>query len=366
MEIPNIYKGNYKLLAIVPLLLIITSIILIINPGIKLGVDFQGGTLLTLATKEKVDGQQLEAKLNEEGLEAKVKSFDTASGQKLEIEIAQSERIVKAEDLKTKFNNLLPEVTSLELTASQSTEKLTAYNQKKAELEGIADEMFSLTSTMRRNSLNITTLNQLQKKFGEAYSLVYGEYRDGISKNINKFVRYDSISIQSVSPVLSTKFIEKALNVVIFSAVLSVALVFMFFRKIVPSLAVLTGSLADVLIAMGGMVLLHIPLTLNSFAALLMLIGFSLDTDILLTTRLVKRKGDPRQNAFDAMKTGMTMSIMAMVAFGTLFALSLVTHISTYYEIAAVALIGLFGDIFATWGINAVMVLNHVEKKGEA
>ena len=114
MEIPNIYRGNYKLLMIAPILLIIASVILVINPGIKMGVDFQGGTLLTISTKQKVDPQDLQQKLNSEGLEAQVKSFDTTSGQKLEIELAQSQNIIKAEDLKTQFNNMLPEVTNLE------------------------------------------------------------------------------------------------------------------------------------------------------------------------------------------------------------------------------------------------------------
>ncbi len=365
MEIPNIYRGNYKLLMIAPILLIIASVILVINPGIKMGVDFQGGTLLTISTKQKVDPQDLQQKLNSEGLEAQVKSFDTTSGQKLEIELAQSQNIIKAEDLKTQFNNMLPEVTNLEVTSGNDSAKIAQYNQEKAQINNISDQMFAIAG-QSRNNLNITSLNQLQKRFSDAYSLVYSNYQKDVSKSIDKYVTYDSISVQSVSPVLSTKFIEKAVSVVVFSAILSVVLVFFFFKQLIPGLAVLSGAIADVTIAMGGMALLHIPLTLNSFAALLMLIGFSLDTDILLTTRIVKRKGDPRDNAFDAMKTGMTMSIMAIVAFGTLFVLSQITHISTYYEISTVALVGLFADIFATWGINAVMVLSHVDKKGDA
>jgi hypothetical protein len=39
------------------------------------------------------------------------------------------------------------------------------------------------------------------------------------------------------------------------------------------------------------------------------------------------------------------------------------TNIPTYYEISAVALAGLFGDLLATWGINAVILLKYLEKK---
>ena len=150
------------------------------------------------------------------------------------------------------------------------------------------------------------------------------------------------------------------------SAVLSVILVFAFFKSVPPSIAVLTGALADIIIALGAMGLFQIPLTLPSFAALMMLIGYSLDTDILLTTRILKRKGNPRENAFDAMKTGLTMSGTGMIAFGALFILSLMTHIPTYFEISAVALAGLVGDMFATWGINAVMILHYKLMRGGA
>ena len=37
-------------------------------------------------------------------------------------------------------------------------------------------------------------------------------------------------------------------------------------------------------------------------------------------------------------------------------------RITTYYDISAVALAGLIGDLFATWGINAVTMLWYVEK----
>jgi len=360
MEIPNIYKGDYRLLAIPPLLIILASLLFI--PSIKPGVDFQGGTLITLSLKGAVNADDLQAQLKAEGLDAKVSVFETAVGYKSEVEVPQSKDLVKAEELKIEFNTLMPEVVELEVRAYQNASYQQEYTTKKAQLDAISDQMFSL-ARINKATLGIKGLNDLQKRFGEAYSAVYKNYQDSISGPINKHVSYDSISVQTVSPVLSSHFIDKAINVVILSAILSVILVFLFFRTIVPSLAVLTGALADVTIAMGGMGLLGVPLTLQSFAALLMLIGFSLDTDILLTTRMLKRKGDPRDNAYDAMKTGLTMSVMAIVAFGTLFVLSLMTHISTYYEISAVALAGLVGDIFATWGINAVMVLYYAEKR---
>jgi preprotein translocase subunit SecF len=84
----------------------------------------------------------------------------------------------------------------------------------------------------------------------------------------------------------------------------------------------------------------------------------------LLTVRTLKRgEGTPRERIFDTMKTGATMSLTALTAFGTLFLLALLTHIPTYYQISSVAIFGLFGDIVAAWGLNAIIVLWYAERK---
>ena len=51
--IPNIYKGDYRLLTLIPLLLIVISIFLI--PNLQFGVDFRGGTLVTLQLTGTMD-----------------------------------------------------------------------------------------------------------------------------------------------------------------------------------------------------------------------------------------------------------------------------------------------------------------------
>lgn len=361
MDFPNIFKGDYRLLAIVPLLLVLVSLFFI--PQIKLGVDFRGGTMVSVNLDEKIDAEELRTDLASEGLSADVRVFETAVGYKAEIEFQQSENLVKAEALKESFNSMLPEVSALEIESETNESKKPEYLSKKADITAVADQMFEMAG-VSRDDANVTGMNDLQREFVSAYQKVYSDYELSISEPINKYVTYNSISTQRVSPLLTAHFIDRALNVVLLSAALSVVFVFLFFRAIVPSIAVLTGALCDILIALGAMGLFGIPLTLPSFAALLMLIGFSLDTDILLTMRMLRRRGDPREKAHDSMKTGLTMSVTAMIAFFALFILSTLTHIPTYYEISAVALAGLVGDMFATWGINAVMLLWYVEKRG--
>ena len=362
MELPNIFKGNYKLLAIPPLLLVLVSLYFI--PQIEVGVDFKGGTLISLTLDEPVDADTLETQLASEGLDAEVRVFDTAVGYKAEIEFPQSENLVRAEELKDEFEDLLPQATNLEILAEMNESKRGEYEAKRKEIDAVANEMFDLAGTNTRAEL-ITSVNELEKTFSESYKKVYSDYQESVTKPIDKYVDYTSISVQTVSPMLREHFMDTAVNVALLAAILSAVFVFLFFRVIVPSVAVIVGAACDIIIALGAMGLFGIPLTLPSFAALLMLVGYSLDTDILLTMRMLKRKGDPREKAYGAMKTGLTMSITGIIAFAALFILAMLTHIPTYFEISAVALAGLFGDMFATWGLNAVMLLWYVEKKGE-
>ena len=365
MEIPNIYEGNYKLLIALPLALIVLSLFFIPKMLDNKGVDFRGGVFVTLRTNESIDTNMLKEKLIEAGFkEPTVTSKDMAGGSKsIEIEIAQDDRLARAEVLKVDFFDKLDQASLLEseLLTNRSTQ--AEYNKARTERNAIADETFQIAGSNQRAD-TFTNLNVLRKSVSESYVKINSDYQAKISATIDKYVKYDNLSSDVVSANLSQKFISTAVWIVIASGILTSIVVFALFRSFVPSVAVLIGAVADITIAMGAMGLFGVKFTLASFAALLMLIGFSLDTDILLTMRVMKRKeGTPMQRAFEAMKTGTTMSIAALVAFVTLFILALFTQIPTYTEISSVAIAGLVGDMFATWCLNAVIILWFVEKK---
>jgi len=362
MNFPNIYNiKDYRLLAVVPLALLAIAVMFI--PNIKLGVEFSGGTLISLDLEEKIaDVSQLKTALEADGLKADLKLYDTTAGQRLEIELPQSNDLIAAEKLRAEFDSLLPRVSTLEVEAQQNESKKSEYKAEYEKAESMVKEMYAIAGLKYEKQEN-ASVNQLDKNIRSAYKEVYAKYEKSIITPIDKNIKYKNISIKTVSPLLSASFIETALKVALVSAILSSLFVFLSFRTFIPSIAVITGAFCDIIIALGAMGFFGIPLTLASFAALLMIVGFSLDTDILLTSRMIKQKGDPREKAYDSMKTGLTMSIMAIISFGTLFALASITHISTYYEISSVALAGLVGDMFATWGINAVILLWYVEGK---
>ncbi len=361
--ISNIYQGDYRKLIILPLILLIIAIVFI--PSIKQGIDFTGGTLVRLSGVGEVNLEVLKEKLTANGLSADVSVFDSAVGRELEVVISQPPALVELDSSRTEFLEKSRIAENAEQDANRDASQLSKALEARKSLDEVANRIFTQTKSPL-SAQQFTNVNELQEAVSGAYFNYLQAYQSSIESLLSKEVPHSSIRVQSVSPNLQSKFIEKAFFAVLGVMVLSVILVFTVFRTFIPSLAVLSGAVADIILALGAMGLFGIPLTLPSFAALLMLIGFSLDTDILLTMRMLKRAGNPREKAWDAFKTGITMSITAIISFGVLFLIAEATHIPTYYEIAGVALAGLVGDLFATWGINAVLLLWHVESKGES
>ncbi|MCD6279558.1 hypothetical protein J7J26_02190 [Candidatus Micrarchaeota archaeon] len=373
MEIPNIYKGNYKRLMIIPVILIIISLFFI--PKIQLGIDFKGGTLITLKLTQDVDSNYVEQAFIDQGITPqKVIVSKSAIGTIAEVELESDEKIANATKIHSEFSSLYYDVSQLKgwiLSVNQSSnpdqDKLAEYQEKYEtklnEMESEANMLFAMAGNAE-NASDYTELVSLKRDVDKSFKQIKSVYQHKIDSAVSQKLPYDSISVDIVSPTLASHFIDKALFAVGLSLLFSITLAFVVFRNVASSMIVLSGAFADIVVSMGAMGLFGIPLTVASFAALLMLVGLSLDTDMLLSMRVVKIQEDtPRNRAYSALKTGASMSVTDFIAFLVLFLLGLFAGISTYYEIGAVACIGLINDVIATWGFNAVLVLWYVEKK---
>ena len=172
------------------------------------------------------------------------------------------------------------------------------------------------------------------------------------------------ISYNDIGPVLSEEAMGQIYVAMIFAFLFMAVTVFIVFGEPVPSVAIILAALCDILIALGGMSIFKIPLSIASVGALLMLIGYSVDTDILLTTRLLKRReGTVESRAKNAMYTGLTMSFAAIAAMGVLFVVTklIMPEATTLSNISAVLVIGLIGDILSTWLMNLGILKTYID-----
>ena len=139
-------------------------------------------------------------------------------------------------------------------------------------------------------------------------------------------------------------------------------LIAIYFNDNIPSFGIMLCAFSDVFFSLAIFNLMDLKLSTAGVAAFLMLVGYSIDTDILLAVRVLKRKeGSIFERTIGAMKTGMMMSMSALIAVLTAYFL---THSTVIKEIMFILAVGLVGDIIFTWIQNAGILRWHLEKKG--
>lgn len=154
-------------------------------------------------------------------------------------------------------------------------------------------------------------------------------------------------TVRTVGPVLGELFWKQTQGALIGAFLLMAIFVFILFRNPVSSSIVVLASTTDILATIAVLSILDIKLSLPILAALLMIIGYSVDTNILLTYSLLKAKKEEIPEKLKAsMKTGMTMISTTVAA---LLAIFFISGSFVLEQIALVLLIGVIIDIPTTW-----------------
>jgi preprotein translocase subunit SecF len=129
-------------------------------------------------------------------------------------------------------------------------------------------------------------------------------------------------------------------------------LVFAMFRTFVPSVAVVVSAFSDIAIPLALMNVLGIELSLGTVAALLMLIGYSVDSDILLNNHILRRSGDFYESTYRAMRTGVTMTLTSIAAMIVMTITATAFGIQLLAAIGTVLVFGLAADLLNTYMLN--------------
>jgi preprotein translocase subunit SecF len=196
--------------------------------------------------------------------------------------------------------------------------------------------------------------------------LRFGPMDDTRLQSLATFIgeRYPDAKIDQIGASFGQTLQEQALIALIISFVGMTIVVFLAFRSFVPSAAVVLSAFADIAMTAAAMNIVGIDLSLPTTAALLMLIGYSVDSDILLTMRVLKRQGKLEEKLAGAFDTGIIMTTTTIAAVGAMWVVTFFAQITTIWEIATVLLIGLFIDMMNTWLTNAGIIKWYVRKRG--
>lgn len=222
------------------------------------------------------------------------------------------------------------------------------------------------------------TREELQSTF-TGYPLV--DISEGVNNGFFlKFGAMDDTEFRSLSALISQKFPDakvdqigetfgktlqsQAVLALVFSFIGMAIVIFVAFRTFVPAVAVILSAFADMVMTAATMNIVGIPLSLGTLAALLMLIGYSVDSDILLTNRVLKRQGKLNEKLTGAFRTGMIMTSTTLAATLAMFIVAWLGSVLILMEISAVLLIGLVFDVMNTWLTNVGILKWYILKGG--
>lgn len=288
-NIKNWYDRNYKLLLVIPAILLLVSIVYLFVFVQRTGdiiykdVSLTGGTTISVFDKQ-----------------------------------------VKEEDVEIALKESFPDIRGRGITNFRTGEQEGFFVESKAEVDDL------------KNALE-----------------------DFLGYKLNQ----DNSSIEFSGAGISEGFYKQIQTAIIFAFVFMAIVVFLVFRTFVPSFAVVLSAFADIVMSIALVNFLGIELSMAGIIAFLMLIGYSVDTDILLTSRLVKsREGSVNNRLYEAFKTGMTMTLTSIAAVSVAF-LIIYNFSDTLRQIFGILLIGLGFDIINTWFANAGILKMYVEKK---
>jgi preprotein translocase subunit SecF len=201
------------------------------------------------------------------------------------------------------------------------------------------------------------------RNIGGRFMLQFGPMSESQYANLVKLANsnFDSSEIRHIGPIYSKELQAQVIKYLPLSFLLMAIVVFLVFREPFVSLLIVICALAGILTAAASMNFTGVQLSLGTVAALLMLIGYSVDTDILLSMRVLKRKGSVEDKIKGAMGTGLTMAGTSIAAVISLIIISnflylivpSFTRMDIIADMTTVLIFGLAADFLNTWITNA-------------
>ncbi len=242
---------------------------------------------------------------------------------------------------------------------------LTVIPEKPVEL--ISFEL-ALKQALPNHDISVRSLST-----GEIPSFVVAADIDGTDKETldNFMAQVEEILGNPLSPENSTveiigsslgqSFFREMVWALLFAFLFMGIVVILYFRLLIPSVAVIIAAFSDIVTTLAIVNLMGMKLGTGGIAAFLMLIGYSVDTDMLLITRVMKRReGSVFQRIVGAFKTGMTMTLTTL---GAVIVSLIFVESETIRQILTIILIGLTVDMVTTWIQNVGIIRLYLERK---
>ncbi len=335
MKFGSWYDKNYKKILVIPAILLILSIIFVVVFYSQTGfifnkdVSLTGGTSYSVQTDYNVG--ELESKLGEDFNDFSVQGISDGSGNQLQVVVMVPEE--NSDDMKNELENIL----GFKLTLKNSSVQFTASSLSDVFFKQLMVAVILAFFWMAAVVFIIFGTGGKLKFWVIIGNLIFAIFLGNFFLTIN--------------PILSS----------ILFFLFGGSLIYIYVKNSVPSFAVMFSAFADIVMTLAVVNLIGMKLSTAGIVAFLMLIGYSVDTDIMLTTRLLRKKEETNEAIAGAFKTGITMTLTSIIAVATAL-IVVFSFASVLNQIFIILLIGLGFDLINTWLTNASILKWYTER----
>ena len=362
------YDEYWKILFIIPIILTVLCLIYLgyfyyqHNSLFLKDVSLSGGTTITI--QGDIDAANLESSLKQKFPDVNFRKLTELNSGKLIATIIESS--ASPEDLKAGIEQILGykltnENSSIEFSGPTLSESFYSELIKIVFLAFILMALvifliFGESNRIKAASIALS-LAAVKLTFPNKFSLTIVIIIVSIIALIYAFAKSKSKK-EIIYPAIALIFLLLSLiyPIYYFIFLLAIILLLIYLTESLPSIAVIFAAFADIVMALAIINLFEIKISAAGIAAFLMLIGYSVDTDILLTTRALKKKeGTLNERIYGAFKTGIFMTLAGLIA--VLPAFFIVTGLpNSFRQIFLILALGLGADIINTWLTNASII----------
>lgn len=227
-------------------------------------------------------------------------------------------------------------------------------------------ELQDFLSTKFNKEFAIRQLSEFgsEKQLGiivESAEIEQDELKKALEEKLGIQLSDQNYSVEITGSSLGQEFYRQMLIALLLAFLFMSIVVFISFRSFVPSIAVVLSDFFNITVTIAVINLLGIKVSTAGIAAILLILGYSLDTDVLLTTKVLKRKeGSIDDRIISAMKTGLTMTITTIAAATAGY---FIGTSEVFKQTFLIIIIGCVADIFITYFVNAGIMKMYCMKK---
>ncbi|PSP99298.1 preprotein translocase subunit SecF [Halobacteriales archaeon QS_4_70_19] len=227
-----------------------------------------------------------------------------------------------------------------------------------------ADSAGGIESTFAAQDFDVESVQPIRSQ-ENAYIVTFQSTDTGAIQEAAEGAGYDVDSIQGRSASFGAQSQSQAVLGLLAAFGGMAVLVFVLFRTFIPSIAVVASAFSDIVIPLALMNVFGMELTLGTVAALLMLIGYSVDSDLLLNNHILRRSGGFYESTYRAMRTGVTMTLTSIAAMTVMSIVAFLFGIPLLPAVGTVLVFGLVADLMNTYLLN-VTLLRYYKYEGVA